>query len=143
MKAKGQLLEYHLNNGRVLLQLQHDYWQQFRHFWDKHKSAAVMQFDFEKWYRPKSTGKNSQNSHCWGHAQTIANEIGEDPREVVREACLRTPEYPSAMNKLGKVTPQSWSKANSKQAAAVIETLHRIAAFLGVRLVENDEWRKA
>ena len=137
MNAKGVLLEYHLNTGRVVLQLMSDYRREFSAHWNKHKTA-VHTFKFEKYYKPKSTGKNSQNSHCWGHAQTIANEIGEDPREVVREACLRTPEYPSSMNKLGKVTPKPWSKATTKEAGPVIETLHRIAAFLDIKLIEND-----
>jgi hypothetical protein len=140
MKAKGVLLEYHLGPGIVKLQLMSDYRQEFNAHWMKNKTA-VQEFEFARWYKKKTTGKNSQNSHCWGHAQTIANEIGEDPREVVREACLRTPEYPSSMNKLGKISPKPWSQATTKEAGPVIETLHRIAAFLDIKLIEN-EWGK-
>ena len=138
MKAKGVILEYHLNTGKVVLQLMSDYRLQFSDHWVKHRTA-VHEFEFVKWYKRKSTGPESQNNHAWGHARQIAQEIGDDPREVLREACLRTDEYPSHMSRLGTHTIDPWSKANSKQAAAVTETLHRIAAFLDIRLVEN-EW---
>jgi hypothetical protein len=140
LKAKGVLLEYHLGPGIVKLQLMSDYRQEFNAHWMKNKTA-VQEFEFARWYKKKSTGPQSANNHALGHSRTIAQEIGEDVLWVLREACLRTPEYSSSMNKLGKIKPKSWSEANSKEAAAVIETLHRIAAFLDIRLIEND-WGK-
>jgi len=142
MKAKGVILEYHLNNGVVKLQLMSDYRREFSNHWVKHKTA-VHEFEFNKWYKRKSTGQESQNNHAWGHSRQIAQEIGDDPREVLREACLRTADYPvkdpefDHGAKLWNGHPKPWGGANSKEAAAVIETLHRIAAFLDIKLIEN------
>ena len=137
MNAKGVLLEYHLNTGRVVLQLMSDYRREFSAHWNKHKTA-VHSFEFKKWYKKKSTGPESANNHAWGHARQIAQEIGDDPRDVLREACMRTDIYDTHMSAIGMQCPKPWSEANSKEAAAVIETLHRIAAFLDIKLIEND-----
>ena len=137
MKAKGVLLEYHLNTGKVVLQLMSDYRRQFASHWNKHK-RAVHEFEFVKWYKRKTTGPESQNNHTHGHCRQIAEEIGEDVRWVRDEACIRTPEYPTKMNKFGKVRPKPWEKATTKEAGLVIETLHRMAAFLDIKLIENN-----
>ena len=136
MKAKGVLIEYNSTSGVLKLQLMTESRREMMYHFEKHKTA-VHQFDIAKWYKKKSTGPESANNHSWGHSRQIAQEIGDDPREILREACLRTPEYPSSINKLGVETPQYWGDANSKEAAAVIETLHRIASFLSIRLIEK------
>ena len=138
MKAKGVLLEYNPASGVLKCQLMTEHRKEMTYHFEKNKKA-VHQFDIAKWYKKKTTGKNSQNSHLWGHAQTIAEKIGDDPREVVREACLRTPEYPSVMNAFGRAIPKSWRDATTKEAGPVIETLHRMAAFLDIRLIEDWE----
>ena len=136
MKAKGVLLEYNYATGVLKLQLMTEHRKEMYHHWEKHK-RAVHTFDISKFYKKKSTGPESQNNHSFGHARQIADEIGDDPREILREACIRTPEYSKSTNALGSIVPKSWSEANSKEAAAVIETLHRIAAFLDIRLIED------
>ena len=136
MKAKGVLLEYNPASGVLKCQLMTEHRKEMTYHFEKNKKA-VHQFDIAKWYKKKSTGPESQNNHSFGHARQIAEEIGDDPREILREACFRTPEYPKSTNALGSIVPKSWSEANSKEAAAVIETLHRIAAFLSIRLIED------
>ena len=136
MKAKGALLEYNSATGVLKLQLMTEHRKEMYHHWEKHK-RAVHVLDIAKYYKKKTTGPHSQNAHLWGHAQTIAEEIGDDPREIVREACLRTPEYPSVMNAFGRAVPKSWRDATTKEAGPVIETLHRMAAFLDIRLIED------
>ena len=136
MKAKGILLEYNSATGVLKLQLMKEHRKEMYHHWEKHKTAVHV-FDISKFYKKKSTGPESQSNHAWGHSRTIADEIGDDPREILREAYIRTPEYPKSTNVLGSIIPKSWSEANSKEAAAVIETLHRIAAFLDIRLIED------
>ena len=136
MKAKGVLLEYNSATGVLKLQLMTEHRKEMYHHWEKYKTA-VHTFDISKYYKKKSTGPESQNNHSFGHARQIADEIGDDPREILREACIRTPEYPKSTNALGSIVPKSWSEANSKEAVAVIETLHRIAAFLDIRLIED------
>ena len=118
--------------------MQTNYREAFGHLAAK-VDKGLWRIQWGKYYRRRTTGKHSQNSHCWGHAQQIGAEIGEDAREVLRDACLRTPDYPTAVSKLtGQPVPKSTSEATTVEAAAVIETLHRIAAFLNIRLEEGD-----
>jgi hypothetical protein len=105
---------------------------------DKHNSYC--QLIFGPPFVPKTTGPFSQNNHAWGHSRQIAAEVGDDPRSVLREACLQTPEYPSSMGKLGKPIPQPWEDASITEASAVVETLHRQAAFLHMTLKESRLW---
>ena len=91
--------------------------------------------------KPRTTGELSQNNHAWGHATQIASGLtqGDDPRDVLYDACIATPDYPTRMNKFGRVVAQSWSEATTVQAAAVIETLHRLAAEFGIVLIEGKD----
>jgi hypothetical protein len=91
--------------------------------------------------KPKTDGEKSQNNHAWGHATQIASGLnqGDDPRDVLYDACIATPGYPTRMSKTGRVHAQSWSLATTVQAAAVIETLHRLAAEFAIVLVEGKE----
>jgi hypothetical protein len=87
---------------------------------------------------PRSTGKGSQNNHAWGHSTQIAKEIGEDGRDVLYEACIRSaPDYPTRMSAWGKVIPKRWSLATVEEASVVIERLHILAAELSVILWED------
>ena len=91
--------------------------------------------------KPRTTGEQSQNNHAWGHAMQISAGLnqGDDPRDVLYDACIATPGYPTRMNKFGRVVAKSWSEATTVEAAAVIETLHRLAAEFGIVLVEGKE----
>lgn len=104
------------------------------------KNAGYCQLIFGPPFVPKSTGAFSQNNHAWGHARQIAAEVGDDPRAILREACLQTPDYPSSMGRLGKPIPQPWEEASITEASAVIETLHRQAAFIPMKLKESRLW---
>ena len=104
------------------------------------KHAGFCRLSLEAPAKPKSTGPGSLNNHAWGHATQIASGLkqGDDPRDVLYDACIATAEYPSRMNAFGVIHAQSWSEANTVQAAAVIETLHRWAAERGIPLIEGD-----
>ena len=107
-----------------------------------HKSHNdFCRISIERPSKPKTTGEESQNNHAWGHATQIAAGLdqGDDPRDVLYDACIATPGYPTRMNKFGRIIAQSWSEATTVQAATVIETLHRIAAEFGIMLVESKE----
>ena len=105
----------------------------------KHGGFARVSIDRPS--KPKTTGEESQNNHAWGHATQIASGLnqGDDPRDVLYDACIATPDYPTRMSKTGRVHAQSWSLATTVQAAAVIETLHRLAAEFAIVLVEGKE----
>lgn len=100
-----------------------------------------MKISIEVPSKPKTDGEKSQNNHTWGHATQIASGLnqGDDPRDVLYDACIATPDYPTRMNRFGRIVAQSWSLATTVQAAAVIETLHRFAAEFGIALIEGDE----
>jgi hypothetical protein len=102
---------------------------------DKHNGYCRLTFDTP--HKPKSTGPESSNNHAWGHARQIAVYVGDSPEQILRGACLETPDYPSEMTKLGTLKPLPWEEADSSQASAVIETLHRQAAFLNLKLKEE------
>ena len=138
MKAKGQLLEYH-PNGRVLLQLQEDYRQQFRHFWEKHKAAAVMQFDFAKAYRKRTTGDASQNHHINGHVQQICAATGNSfsaVKDRMKELAIDRG-YPIETLPDGSVKPQSEAGLNTVEAGYLIDTIHQFAAEWNIKLIED------
>lgn len=105
----------------------------------KHGGFARVSIDRPS--KPKTTGEESQNNHAWGHATQIAQGLnqGDDPRDVLYDACIATPGYPTRMNKFGRVVAKSWSEATTVEAAAVIETLHRLAAEFGIVLIEGKE----
>jgi hypothetical protein len=127
------------DTGRAQVVLQSAYREAFKHLAIKVGAGKLWRIQWGKYYRRRTTGRHSQNSHLWGHSQQIGKEIGEDAREVLRDACLRTADYPTAVSKLtGQPVPKSTSEATTVEAAAVIETLHRIAAFLGIRLEEGN-----
>jgi hypothetical protein len=103
--------------------------------------SGFCRISLERPAKPKSTGPGSLNNHAWGHATQIAAGLkqGDDPRDVLYDACIATAEYPSRMNVFGVIHAQSWSEATTVQAAAVIETLHRWAAEFGIPLMEGDD----
>ena len=139
MKAKGVLLEYNPATGVLKLQLMTEHRKEMYCHWEKYKKA-VHEFDISKFYKKKSTGPESQNSHMHGHCRTIADEIDEDIRYIRDEACIRTPDFPTRMDKFGKIRPKKWEDVTTIEAAAVIETLHRMASFLQIELIEKKDW---
>lgn len=138
LETLGVIESYNTATGRGQFVLQTNYREAFGHMAAK-LGKDLWRIKWSKYYRRRTTGRHSQNSHLWGHAQQIGAEIGEDAREVLRDACLRTAEYPTTVSKLtGQPVPKSTSEATTVEAAAVIEILHRIAAFLNIRLEEGD-----
>ena len=136
MKAKGVLLEYNPASGVLKCQLMTESRKEMTYHFEKNKKA-VHQFDIAKWYKKKTTGPNSLNNHVHGHSRQIADEMGEDVRWVRREACIKTPGFPTKLNKFGKVQPKKWEDVTTIEAGGVVETLHRMAAFLGIELIEK------
>ena len=104
-----------------------------------HNSFIKLSIDIPS--KPRTTGEQSQNNHAWGHATQIASGLnqGDDPRDVLYDACIATPDYPTRMNRFGRIVAQSWSLATTVQAAAVIERLHILAAEFGIILIEGKE----
>lgn len=94
-----------------------------------------------RWYKPKTTGKDSQCNHIWGHAAQIGAHVGETDRAIVDQAIKDavTKGYTRRRNWKGVVVPVGLSAANTKDAAAVIEQLHEYADFIPLKLIEGEE----
>ena len=75
------------------------------------KHSGYLTLDVSLPHRPRTTGEKSQNNKAWGAATQIARGLnqGDDPRDVLYDACIATAGYPTRMNKFGRIVAQSWS----------------------------------
>jgi hypothetical protein len=89
--------------------------------------------------RPRTTGPRSQNRHVNGHCQQIAQETGNSFATVKLWAKTEaiSEGYPMDIMPNGRTVPKSEADLNTVEAAILIETLHRLAAELNIRLVEE------
>lgn len=97
--------------------------------------------------KPRTTGKNSQNTHVHGHAAQIAKYQGDSKNNVIEYAkCLAverqelrplTKDGKEIKNVFGMVRGISETEMDTIECAAVIERLHDIAGFLGIILREE------
>ncbi len=96
--------------------------------------------------KPRTTGKESQNTHVNGHAQQIAMETGqpfEDVKKRAKQGGL-TMGYPILQDENGPVL-DFWGEAqgiseadcSTEEAAILIEALHLLAAELEIDLIEK------
>lgn len=103
------------------------------------KCAGFIRADLTAPKRKRSTGKYSQNHHLNGHIMQICRETGNDFSTVklaVKEAAMETG-YPYEMFR-GKMYPVSEALSSTDECAMLIEAAHRIAAELGIYLVERN-----
>ena len=139
MNAKGVLLEYHLNTGRVVLQLMSDYRREFSAHWNKHKTA-VHTFEFKKWYRKRTTGRDSQNHHINGHIQQICQQTGNSFSAVKERMKVLAIDrgYPIETLPDGSVMPKSEAEINTIEAGYLIDSIHQFADEWKIKLTENN-----
>lgn len=104
------------------------------------KKGGYIQCEFSPPYKKRTTGKDSQNSHIWGHIQQIANETGnsvDDIEDYIKRQAIRRG-YPYHVNKLnGEVVLESMTKINTVEAGYLIEELHLLAGELEITLIEE------
>jgi hypothetical protein len=103
-------------------------------------SLDQVRLRIEKPFKPRTTGKNSQNAHLNGHIQQICQETGEDfdatKIEIKRRAIKRGYGFKTALG--GDPVPKSESRASTIECGYLIDEAHEVAAFLNIRLIEND-----
>ena len=90
--------------------------------------------------KARTTGERSQNHHINGHVMQICKETGND-FDTVKLWCKRESMqegYPFDSFKSVAV-PWSETRIDRVQAGILIETIHRLAAELNIRLVEVSE----
>jgi len=129
---KGRLMRWMVTHQTAIARLQE--------YVPTMKKGRPYTLDIRLWYKPRTTGKNTQNPHIHGHATQIGAEIGETKRAVIREAQERavTKRYPTRLNKFGRVIPMPEEELDTRGANILIKELHDMAAFLGIRLIEGD-----
>lgn len=97
--------------------------------------------------RKRSTGKNSQSAHVNGHIQQIATETGQpfgDIKEYAKTHAIDRG-YPILTKDDGTPFTNVWGQprgiseadASVEDAIVLIDTIHQIAAELGIRLIEE------
>ena len=102
------------------------------------KYSDYVKVTFEPPYKPRTTGKGSQNSHAWGHCTQIARALGMDLYEVEYIAKVRAIKrgYPVVMT-LGIPVPKSQADIDTLECGYLIEEYHQIAAEAGIILTEE------
>lgn len=104
------------------------------------KYGGYVKMEMSPPYRPRTTGRGSQNSKIWACIQQIAQETGNDVQDVedaVKERAMKRG-YPYKVNPLtGKVKPASMTTINTVEAGYLIEELYQIASEMDIRLDED------
>jgi hypothetical protein len=117
------------------------------------KNNNYMRISLSYPYKKRTTGEKSQNNAIWGYATQIAIAAYDDPDEIVKEAKRRAAKrgYPYKRDEddniiiskiTGKPKMESMKVINTVEAGYIIEELKDMAAFLNIRLVENDTERR-
>ena len=88
--------------------------------------------------KPRTTGEKSQNAHLNGNVQQIAAHTGDSFDDVKmhlkREAFSMG--YPYHTSTFGDVVPNSEADASTVECSYLIDTAHRIASDLEIKLRE-------
>lgn len=88
-------------------------------------------------YKPRTTGKLSQNNLVWKLIQIIADETGEEVKEIEHQAKMKAISrgYPYHVSPItAEPVPESMKKINTVECSYLIDTLYEIVAFLGINL---------
>lgn len=99
--------------------------------------GGFMKLELSPPYKPRSTGKGSQNSKIWACIQQIAQETGNDIEDVEDYIKMKAVArgYPYKVSKLtGQVKPSSMRDINTSEASLLIEELQKLASELGIVL---------
>jgi len=122
----------------LIIALPPTYETAMRVFVEKLKGGpAVIQL--KKWYQSRTTGWKSQSHHINGHVAQIAEATGND-FDTVKIYCKTeaiSAGYPFDTIH-DYVVPWSETRIDVLQASILIDTIHRIAAEEGIRLIEEE-----
>jgi hypothetical protein len=127
--------------GKVIISVPHDYVDTLHAFRDRLAARRVHQAYVKLGYprKPRTTGDKSQSHHFNGHVQQIANHTGntfdDEKMHLKREAISMG--YPFHTTSYGEVVPESEANASTVECGYLIDTAHRIASDLGIRLKEE------
>lgn len=103
------------------------------------KYSDYVSVTLEPPYKPRSTGKGSQNHHLNGHIMQICQFTGHSQKKIkdaIKMIAVEQFGYPFETIG-GVVVPKGESECNTKECAMLIEASHYLAAFLELVLKEN------
>ena len=99
-------------------------------------------------YKPRTTGKKSQNNHVWGDATQIGNELGWTAEDVVKYAKQQAIRrgYPPMLDENGDIKLDPWDNPygesmkdlSTVEIGHLIDELHQIAAENSIILIEGE-----
>jgi hypothetical protein len=106
------------------------------------KYSGFARIEISPPYRPRTTGKDSQNNLIWKLITEISKATGneiQDVEEAVKErACKRG--YPYRINKItGRAKPKSMTEIDTVEAGYLIEELYQICAEYGVDIEPQEQ----
>jgi hypothetical protein len=97
--------------------------------------------------KPKSTGARSQQTHAFGHASSIAEQLTLPGREFTAIEVLyfliselvEEGEWPEVTHPwFKKAEPRPWSEADASLANVMIDKLHAFSDLHGLWLIEYN-----
>lgn len=106
------------------------------------KYSGFMRLEISPPYKPRTTGKESQNNLIWKLITEIAKQTGneiQDVEEAVKErACKRG--YPYRVNKItGRAKPKSMTEIDTVEASYLIDELYQVCAEYGVDVEPQEQ----
>lgn len=90
-------------------------------------------------YKPRTTGKGSQNHHLNGHIIQICNFTGNDYETIkycIKMIAVEQMNYPYTTI-AGHIVPKRECDCNTEECAKLIEASHVLAAQIGIILREE------
>lgn len=89
-------------------------------------------------WKGRTTGKGGQNPHINGHISQIASETGNTFKAVKIACKLQSMDEGYPFDTIaGQRAPWSETRLSTVHANIFIETIHRVAAELGIELIEE------
>ena len=112
------------------------------------KYGDLVKVTFDKPYANRTTGRHSQNNRIYGFVSQIARETGNDTEDIKEYCKIRAMVngYPPKKNDKGEAIislitgepiPESSANVNTVEASYLINEIERLAAELGIILVEE------
>lgn len=99
------------------------------------KYGGYIKLEMSPPYRPRTTGKDSQNNLIWKLITLISQDTGNDLADVEEAAKERAIKrgYPARQNKLtGRIKPVSMTEISTVEASYLIDELLQICAEYGI-----------
>ena len=103
------------------------------------KYNDFVQVTFKPPYKPRTTGKGSQNHHLNGHIMQICNETGNDYETIkycIKMIAVEQFGYPSETI-AGHIIPKRECDCDTQECGMLIEAAHYLAAQIGIVLREE------